>query len=55
MSKEVQESLLKEIEDMQPIKSTDSKEVIKEKLKSQSEVLNKLYTMDAQGSARIFT
>lgn len=47
MSKEVQESLLKEIEDMQPIKSTDSKEVIKEKLKSQSEVLNKLYTMDA--------
>jgi phage-related protein (TIGR01555 family) len=47
MSKEVQESLLKEIEDMQPIKSTDSKEVIKEKLKSQTEVLNKLYTMDA--------
>ena len=47
MSKEVQESLLKEIEDMQPIKSTDSKEVIKEKLKSQSEVLNKLYTIDA--------
>lgn len=47
MSKEVQESLLKEIEDMQPIKPTDSKEVIKEKLKSQSEVLNKLYTMDA--------
>lgn len=47
MSKEVQESLLKEIEDMQPIKSTDSKEVIKEKLKSQSEALNKLYTMDA--------
>lgn len=47
MSKEVQESLLKEIEDMQPIKSTDSKEVIKEKLKSQSEVLNKLYTLDA--------
>ena len=47
MNKEVQESLLKEIEDMQPIKSTDSKEVIKEKLKSQSEVLNKLYTMDA--------
>lgn len=47
MSKEVQESLLKEIEDMQLIKSTDSKEVIKEKLKSQSEVLNKLYTMDA--------
>lgn len=47
MSKEVQESLLKKIEDMQPIKSTDSKEVIKEKLKSQSEVLNKLYTMDA--------
>lgn len=47
MSKEVQESLLKEIEDMQPIKSTDSKEVIKEKLKSQTEVLNKLYTIDA--------
>jgi phage-associated protein, HI1409 family len=47
MSKEVQESLLKEIEDMQPIKSTDSKEVIKEKLKTQTEVLNKLYTMDA--------
>lgn len=47
MSKEVQESLLKEIEDMQPIKSTDSKEVIKEKLKSQNEVLNKLYTIDA--------
>lgn len=47
MNKEVQESLLKEIEDMQPIKSTDSKEVIKEKLKSQTEVLNKLYTMDA--------
>lgn len=47
MSKEVQESLLKEIEDMQPIKSIDSKEVIKEKLKSQTEVLNKLYTMDA--------
>lgn len=47
MSKEVQESLLKEIEDMQPIKSTDSKEVIKEKLKSQTEVLNKLCTMDA--------
>lgn len=47
MSKEVQESLLKEIEDMQLIKSTDSKEVIKEKLKSQTEVLNKLYTMDA--------
>ncbi len=47
MSKEVQESLLKEIEDMQPIKPTDSKEVIKEKLKSQTEVLNKLYTMDA--------
>lgn len=47
MSKEVQESLLKEIEDMQPIKSTDSKEVIKEKLKSQTKVLNKLYTMDA--------
>lgn len=47
MSKEVQESLLKEIEDMQSIKSTDSKEVIKEKLKSQTEVLNKLYTMDA--------
>lgn len=47
MSKEVQESLLKEIEDMQPVKSTDSKEVIKEKLKSQTEVLNKLYTMDA--------
>lgn len=47
MSKEVQESLLKEIEDMQPIKSTDSKEVIKEKLNSQTEVLNKLYTIDA--------
>lgn len=47
MSKEVQESLIKEIEDMQPIKSTDSKEVIKEKLKSQTEVLNKLYTIDA--------
>lgn len=47
MSKEVQESLLKEIEDMQPIKSTDSKEVIKEKLKNQTEVLNKLYTIDA--------
>lgn len=47
MSKEVQKSLLKEIEDMQPIKSIDSKEVIKEKLKSQTEVLNKLYTMDA--------
>lgn len=47
MSKEVQESLLKEIEDMQPIKSTDSKEVIKEKLKSQTEALNKLYTIDA--------
>lgn len=47
MSKEVQESLLKEIEDMQPIKPTDSKEVIKEKLKSQTEVLNKLYTIDA--------
>lgn len=47
MSKEVQESLLKEIEDMQPIKSTDSKEVIKEKLKSQTEILNKLYTIDA--------
>lgn len=47
MSKEAQESLLKEIEDMQPIKSTDSKEVIKEKLKSQTEVLNKLYTIDA--------
>lgn len=47
MSKEVQESLLKEIEDMQPIKSTDSKEVVKEKLKNQVEVLNKLYTTDA--------
>ena len=47
MNKEVQESLLKEIEEMEPILINDSKEVLKEKLKNQSEVLYKLYTTDA--------
>lgn len=47
MSKEVQESLLREIEEMEPILQTDSKEIIESKLKNQTEVLSKLYTTDA--------
>ena len=47
MSKEVPESLLKEIEEMQPIEVTDSKDVIERKLDNQVKVLNKIATNDA--------
>ena len=47
MTKEVPESLVKEIEEMKPISTTDSKEVIKQKLKNQADVLTRLYTTDA--------
>ena len=47
MTKEVPESLVKEIEEMKPISATDSKDVIKQKLKNQADVLTRLYTTDA--------
>ena len=47
MTKEVPESLVKEIEEMKPISTTDSKDVIKQKLKNQADVLMRLYTTDA--------
>ena len=47
MTKEVPESLVKEIEEMKPISTTDSKDVIKQKLKNQADVLTRLYTTDA--------
>ena len=47
MTKEVPEFLVKEIEEMKPISTTDSKDVIKQKLKNQADVLTRLYTTDA--------
>ena len=43
----VSKELIKEIEDMEPIKASDSKEIIKSKLQNQKDVLTKLYTTDA--------
>lgn len=47
MNKEVQESLLRDMENLEPIKVTDSKEIIKEKLQKQGDVLRRIYTQDA--------
>lgn len=47
MNKDVHEDLKKQIEDLEPIKSIDSKEVIKDKLNKEVNVLKKIYTTDA--------
>ena len=47
MNKDVHKDLKKQIEDLEPIKSTDSKEVIKDKLSKEVDVLKKIYTTDA--------
>ena len=47
MNKDVHKDLKKQIEDLEPIKSTDSKEVIKDKLNKEVDVLKKIYTTDA--------
>ena len=47
MNKDVHKDLKKQIEDLEAIKSTDSKEVIKDKLNKEVDVLRKIYTTDA--------
>lgn len=47
MNKDVHKDLKKQIEDLEAIKSTDSKEVIKDKLNKEVDVLKKIYTTDA--------
>ena len=47
MNKDVHKDLKKQIEDLEAIKSTDSKEVIKDKLNKEADVLRKIYTTDA--------
>ena len=47
MNKDVHKDLKKQIEDLEAIKSTDSKEVIKDKLNKEANVLRKIYTTDA--------